>query len=302
MPEKNSSEVGMHALKLAVLFPILVLLCCSRISNGVNPSRLDCGADVDTTQSYTQFFDSNGWALGAEELELRALDGSKSQPILTSQGCLQTNQRGLWLIRHRQRSIGGILDTQKLPAPQRFPLTDISRENFTPQCPAAEISVDLNLQAVLPHANHYDGRGYEVQLTVNDAIHGIKKEYPWVNSKFLPALGLQTVFAEGPKTLTIKTLNHFRKGELMEINCHVCFDYTGPDLGPDISNADISTYKKRPFFMVDSSRNIRFTDRMGDLKSVDVCWRSRPDWNAGTIEDTHSALAPNSVDAVTFYQ
>ncbi len=133
---------------------------CERVTNTIATMRLDCGSEVTWQDPYVKFVDALGNPLPQNLLEYRSLEDQSRQNLnLSSKGCLALEKTGLWLIRHREKPEGLVLDFSKMQHSAILMLQDISFENLKPSCPAYEAGSRLDLSSVLENQERHDVRG-----------------------------------------------------------------------------------------------------------------------------------------------
>ncbi|HYX36486.1 MAG TPA: hypothetical protein VE954_25545 [Oligoflexus sp.] len=268
--------------RLLVLFAILNGLACQRITNTISTVQLDCGGEVAWQDSYVKFVDNLGNPLPQPLLEYRSLEGQSLQTLkLSSKGCLALETTGIWLIRHREKPEGLVLDFSKIHQSVTLQLKDISAENLKPVCPAYEVGRRLNLQSMLEQQGEHDLRGYEVSFSIHS--DKVQKSWPKQNFSLLQSIELAGVFPEGKIQLDFTVTNNFRSGEQSIKTCPVKFDYTGPVITTSLSSGKNKVYKGRPFVVLSSDQDIRFTSPADDFYAFDVCHLKRQDWDAGNV-------------------
>lgn len=278
-------------------FMILCILSqagCGRIYNTISNVRLECGKDAIFDKSYVKFIDRAGHTVPNEALEYRSLDGTNSNSLtLTSKGCLDAAASGLWLIRHKDKAEGLILDFSKIEYSSLMQMQDVSQENLKPQCPTYESGTKLDLREILNASSLNDKRAYEIRFVIRDEKEGILLDAPWINFSYLQSIPLKGSFPEGRKALEIETRNNFRSAEVSKNSCSIKFDYSAPDLQPNIQGLLLTSYKNRPFYAADSERDIRFRTTSDDLKVIEVCVSKLSDWDNGKIVDFDDSICTN---------
>jgi WD40 repeat protein len=231
-----------------------------------------------------KFVDAIGNPLPLAMLEYRSLEGESTQALnLSSKGCLALDKPGLWLIRHREKPEGLILDLSKVRASTVLSLQDISGENLKPVCPAFEVGRKLDLRTVLDSQAGHDLRGYEISFSIES--DKIQKTWPRQNFSMLQSIELAGVFPEGEMKLDIRVINNFRSGEQTAKICSVKFDYTGPIIRTSLANGQNKAYKGRPFVALSSDQDVRFTSSANDFQSFDICYHKLSDWDLGDLKE-----------------
>jgi WD40 repeat protein len=271
------------ASRLFLILAILSLLGCERVTNTITNVRLDCGSDVNWQDPYVKFVDAIGNPLPQVMLEYRSLEGESTQGLnLSSKGCLALDKPGLWLIRHREKPEGVILDFSKIRGSATLSLQDISGENLKPVCPAYEVGRKLDLRTVLENQGGHDIRGYEISFSIQS--ERIQKTWPKQNFSMLQGIELAGVFPEGQIKLELQIVNNFRGGEQTSKTCPVKFDYTGPTISTSLAKGRNKVYKGRPFVALSSDQDVRFTSLAEDFHAFDICNQKRLDWDVGEIK------------------
>jgi len=267
-------------VRIIASFLLMQTIACHKVTNAISTTRLDCGQEVSWEDSYLKFVDSIGNPLSENMLNYHSLEDQSSHKLrLSSKGCLALEKSGLWLIRHREKPEGVIVDFSKVSESAALQLQDISQENLKPSCPSYETGHRLNLNTVLEAQSKHDLRGYEINFSFRS--DSLKKIWPRQNFSFLQPIELAGVYPEGVFNVDLTVTNNFRGGEQTTKSCPVKFDYTGPIIAASLHQGQPKTYKGRPFIVLGSDQDVRFTSPADDFSSFEVCYQRRTDWDSG---------------------
>lgn len=156
-----------------LVFSLLSLLACSRLTNTYNETILNCGALPDAPGHYVQILDPNGEPLPADALTGKVLEsGAVVQSLdFTSKGCLRAPDQGFIIIRSQDLKLSRALDAAELQTIPRL----ILREDRTSKLLPAE---------PLKDGRHYFGQtfyfvdpGYVLNFYSEDNLKNIEIEY-----------------------------------------------------------------------------------------------------------------------------
>lgn len=262
------------ALRYLILSVLVLSMSCGRIQNSISVARLDCGAEAQYSGSYLRFVDQVGRKLDRSSLDIRSLDdqGNRSFSV-TSKGCLNVDQPGLWLVRHKEKPEGLVV---KIKASQQSgvqQLQDISHEVLKPECPDHDLAETLDLAEFLPQMNQHDQRGYAVHLKIRD------RDWPWLNLAATAPSLIAAVVSEGDALVELELKNQFRFGEVTKKECQLRIDYTAPVSYPSFAKNLPVQYRSRPFYVLNAESDVSFVSESKDVIYHEACWQERKDWD-----------------------
>ncbi len=271
---------------------LIFLSSCSRWSNAVSESKLNCGADVDPNVRNIPLVDGTGQRVSKGVWSVKSLDSvSGEQPRVTQRGCLVDRGHGAWLV---------INHATKDSAVVRFPLSGLSALSLTPdanypkkpRCPSnLELSQGFDLKAFYSsEIRQPEASRLWFQLEKPDG--SVTFESPWTYGSEAPLpFALASHVAPGTYELTVKIENAVNN-EVLSETCKVELDYAAPSLRPRFLMKVPQSYFAMPYFTADNDKDLLFEGEDRDLKEFQVCWIRRDDWNQGVAK----AQGPSACD------
>lgn len=272
---------------------LLLQFSCNRIQNTISTVRLDCGSEAALTGTYLRFVDVSGNDLRQQDLDVRSLDADHNRRLaVTSKGCLSAQEKGLWMVRHKEKLEGLVLklDGNELSGIRQ--LQDISHETLKTACSVSDLSATLTPSDFLTAAPNHDPRGYEIRFSVREKKSDKAYDWPWLNlANVKPAL-VATLLQEGQAFIEVELKNLFRLGEVDKKTCPIKLDYSAPFSFSSVQRSVPQQYRTHPFYTLDAEENLTFQSNDSDIKYYEVCWQQRPDWNVGQIAERNLSRCP----------
>lgn len=222
---------------LTILFLSAVMglsVACSKITNRLNETKLECGADAEAGADYVQIQDPRGQKLLNTQIIVRKLDaaGGFVEVKPTEKACIALQSKDdRYIVSSRLAEIpwGAVVEHSRLPKSKLFNLSDVSQGQLAFQCPANNVTrskianpVRLDsLAAAFP---------FQMKIVQGDRVFSIDLNTDQTKDEIL----LPSELEDGGFEIVVSNQNLFRPDstKLFEgtRSCSYVLDRKGPEL------------------------------------------------------------------------